>query len=126
MSRRLPRRYGTPRPLSDSRFVPRYAFAVLTETQAALKPFVMERHGDSQYFAQIDMGILAAHLTLAARDEGVSSCILGMFDETKLRAALGIPDTERVRLVVSLGYAQEQDPLRPKIRKPIGETLKFR
>ena len=42
-------------------------------------------------FAPIDIGIAAAHICLAAEDEGLGSCILGWFDENKMRELLSIP-----------------------------------
>ena len=62
----------------------------------------------------MDIGIAAAHLTLAAADQGLGSCLLGWFDEEKLRTLLGLEG--EVRLVMALGYARPGDPLRKKVR----------
>lgn len=99
------------------------ALAVLTETKAELMPGVLKRLENSQYFAQIDLGILAAHLALAATDHGVGSCIIGMFDERKLRETLAISEDETPRLVVALGYPKAEDPLRVKSRKTMEDVL---
>ena len=74
-------------------------------------------------FTPGDLGIVTAHLVLAADAAGVSSCILGWRDEKKLRAALSLPEGTRIPYVVALGYAKEGDPVRPKKRKPTEETL---
>ncbi len=68
-----------------------------------------------KHFPYIDIGIVAAHITLAAADEGIGSCILGWFDEKKLRKLLDIPFRKRILLDIVLGYSTQ--PLREKKRK---------
>lgn len=68
-------------------------------------------------FAHIDVGVAAAHLVLAAEDEGLGSCILGWFDEDKVRKLLGIPSGKRVLLDVVIGYSTQPD--RKKVRKDL-------
>lgn len=70
-------------------------------------------------YRSMDIGIAAAHLTLAAADQGLGSCLLGWFDEEKLRALLGLEG--EVRLVMALGYACPGDPLREKVRPPLSQ-----
>ena len=74
-------------------------------------------------FAPIDIGIAAAHICLAAEDEGLGSCILGWFDENKMRELLSIPSNKRVVLDIVLGYSTQAD--RPKKRKPWDEVVSF-
>ena len=74
-------------------------------------------------FAPIDIGIAVAHLCLAAEDEGLGSCILGWFDEAKMRSLLGIPSSKRVVLDVVIGYSSQPD--RPKKRKRWDEVVSF-
>lgn len=76
-----------------------------------------------QDYRSIDIGIAAAHLTLAAADRGIDSCIIGWFDEKKLKQLLGIKGD--VRLVIALGYAEEGYPLRDKKRKPLDEIAEI-
>ncbi len=72
-------------------------------------------------YRSIDIGILAAYLTAAAADLGLSTCILGWLDDERIRA---LCDLDRpVRLVITLGYAKEGDPLREKRRKPLSELV---
>ena len=42
-------------------------------------------------FPVMDLGIASAYITLAAEDEGIGSCILGWFDEKKIKDLTGIP-----------------------------------
>ena len=74
-------------------------------------------------FAPIDIGIAAAHLCLAAEDEGLGSCILGWFDEGKIRKLLDIPSGKRVVLDIILGYSTQRD--RPKNRKEVEKVVSY-
>ena len=66
-------------------------------------------------YRSIDIGILSAYLTAQAASEGLGSCILGWLDDGKIREICGLDSP--VRLVITLGYAKADDPLRPKKRK---------
>lgn len=57
-----------------------------------------------KYFPLIDIGIVAAHITLAAESEGLGSCILGWFDEKEMKQLAGIPNNKRLLLDIVLGY----------------------
>ena len=74
-------------------------------------------------FPMMDLGIASAYITLAAEDEGVGSCILGWFDEKKIKQLVGIPEKKRLMLIVALGYATK--PKRKKIRKEWGKVVSF-
>lgn len=74
-------------------------------------------------FSQIDVGIAAAHIALAAADEGLGTCILGWFDEKKVKALLKIPSGKKVSLIITLGYSQQ--PTREKKRKAIGDVVRY-
>ncbi len=72
-------------------------------------------------FAQMDLGIVAAHIVLAAEAEGLSSCIVGWFDEDKVKDLLHIPSSKRVWLDIVIGYGTQ--PLRKKSRKSVDKIL---
>ena len=72
-------------------------------------------------YRSIDIGILSAYITAEATAQGLGSCILGWLDDAKLREICGLEGA--VRLVITLGYAKEGDPLRPKKRKDIDELI---
>ncbi|MBE6895534.1 MAG: nitroreductase [Ruminococcaceae bacterium] len=72
-------------------------------------------------YRSIDIGITTAYLTAEATAQGLSTCILGWFDDQKIRKLCGID--EPVRLVISLGYANENDKLREKKRKAFDELV---
>lgn len=74
------------------------------------------KHND---YRSIDIGILAAHISLAAADLGLGSCILGWFDDGAVRELCGLD--KPVRLVITLGYPL--DAHREKKRKPLSELV---
>ncbi len=76
-------------------------------------------------FVRNDLGILTAHLVLAAEAAGVGSCILGWRDEEKLRNLLGLGKEAVVPEVVVLGYPAEGYPVREKKRKPLKDTYQL-
>ena len=75
-------------------------------------------------YRSMDIGIAAAYLTAEAESQGLGTCILGWFDDEKIRKICGLEYP--VRLVITLGYAAEGDPLRPKKRKAMEELVFFK
>ena len=76
-----------------------------------------------KYFPLIDIGIAAAHITLAAESEGLGSCILGWFDEKEIKRLVGIPAGKRLLLDVVVGYAAK--PKRKKSRKDLDKVVSY-
>ena len=74
-------------------------------------------------YRSIDIGIAAAYLTAEAAAQGLGTCILGWFDDEKLRSLCGLENP--VRLVITLGYPKETEKLREKKRKDLTELTKF-
>lgn len=73
-------------------------------------------------YRSIDIGIAAAFLTCEATAQGLGTCILGWFNDKLIREICGIDGT--VRLVVTLGYAKNEDRLRDKKRKDMSRLRK--
>ena len=71
-------------------------------------------------YRSIDIGITTAYLTAEAAAQGLGTCILGWFDDDKIRKLCGIEHP--VRLVITLGYPAD-DTIRPKKRKDIAELV---
>ncbi len=76
-----------------------------------------------KYFPLVDIGIAAAHISLAAESEGLGSCILGWFDEKGIKKFLGIPEKKRLLLDITIGYSMK--PKRPKSRKPKDKVISY-
>jgi nitroreductase len=74
-------------------------------------------------YRSIDIGILSAYITAEAEARCLSSCILGWFDDAKIRKICSLSGS--VRLVITLGYAKDDDKLRPKKRKDIEKLVSF-
>ena len=72
-------------------------------------------------YRSMDIGIACAYLTSEAAAQGLSTCILGWFDDEKVRALCGIDHP--IRLMITLGYAREGDALRAKKRKAMEELV---
>ncbi len=53
----------------------------------------------------MDVGICASHMVNMAKEIGVDSCILGIFDAKKIQSKLGIDD--RISIILALGYPKE-------------------
>jgi nitroreductase len=73
----------------------------------------------------IDIGIAAEHFCLQATELGLGTCMIGWFEEEKIKKLLQIPADKSIGLVISLGYAADGYPLRTKIRKPMDEIVRY-
>jgi nitroreductase len=74
-------------------------------------------------YSLIDIGIATASMVYQAFAEGLGTCILGWFDENRIRKILGIPKSKKVELVLSVGYTE--NTVRKKSRKPAVEVISF-
>ena len=72
---------------------------------------------DKEY-SLLDVGIAVEHFCLQASELGLGTCILGWFDEKKVRKLLKI-ERRRVPLLITVGYPDS--PVRKKVRKKLDE-----
>ena len=75
-------------------------------------------------YRSMDIGIAAAYITAEAAAQGLGSCILGWFEDDKIRRICGLQSP--VRLVITLGYAAGDDKLRVKKRKELGDLVSYK
>ena len=75
-------------------------------------------------FSLIDIGISCDHLTLQAEELGLGSCWIGWFKEKSLKKILDISKNDKVDILISLGYPEEEYQKRKK-RKPLDETREY-
>ena len=75
-------------------------------------------------YRSIDIGIATAYLTAEATAQGLSTCILGWLDSDKICKLCGLQYP--ARLVITLGYAKEDEKLRTKKRKDMNELVSFK
>ncbi|MDR0880939.1 MAG: nitroreductase family protein [Candidatus Adiutrix sp.] len=99
------------------------AFVVVLEEHAVLMPKIRPIL-DSQYFAKGDLGAAVLSICLAAEDQGLGTCILGIYDREKLGQILNIPEYKQFGGVIAVGYPAS-DKVRPKARKTIDEIARF-
>ncbi|MBE5777675.1 MAG: nitroreductase [Clostridiales bacterium] len=76
------------------------------------------KHND---YRSMDIGIMTAYLTAEAAAQGLSTCILGWFDDQAIREICRL--SHPVRLVICLGYAGDKDVQRDKKRKSLDELV---
>lgn len=85
------------------------------------------RRGNGSY-GEIDATIVLTHMTLEAASLGIGSCIVGYFDEGKVRSALQLPGNIHPLLLLPFGYAS--DVAIPSDRhtsyRDISETVEYR
>jgi len=67
-------------------------------------------------YTLMDIGIVALQFCLQATAEGLGTCIMGWFNEKRVKELLQIPKNKRAELIITLGYPSSQI-LRSKIRK---------
>ena len=72
------------------------------------------------HFIEYDIGEFVAYLTLAAKDKGVDSCIIGWVNNEKLNETFSL--SGKCDLVIAFGYA-EDDKVRLKKRKDLKEII---
>ena len=104
-----------------NKFAPDAPILIVISEKPYVKSAAMGAKVTGNDYRSIDIGIAAAYLTAEAAAQGLGTCILGWFDDEKIRKICGIDGT--VRLVITLGYAKDGDPLRPKKRKSMDELV---
>ncbi|MDR0714456.1 MAG: nitroreductase family protein [Bacteroidales bacterium] len=72
-------------------------------------------------YTLMDIGMAVLQFCLQATAEGLGTCIIGWFDEKKVKKTLHIPAGKRAELIIAVGYAVENYPLRNKVRKEMAE-----
>ena len=75
-------------------------------------------------YSSMDIGIACEHIALSAAELGLGTCLMGWFNEEKLKKILEIPKDREIFLVISLGYGSEDTP-RKKVRKNINEIMSY-
>lgn len=75
-------------------------------------------------YTLIDVGIATEHFCLQAASEGLGTCILGWFNEKRVKELLNIPKNKRAELIITVGYPAT-DELRDKIRKNLEDIHSY-
>lgn len=104
------------------------ATAPVIVTMVLEKPKVITEMGGrvkSKEYPLIDIGIAAEHFCLQAEALGLGTCMIGWFDEARMKTLLNVPENKTIGLLITLGYAPEDYPLRKKVRKSFEEVVAF-
>ena len=107
-----------------NKFAPQAPVIIVISEENYVKTAAFGAKIKNNDYRSIDIGIAVAYLTAEATAQGLSTCILGWFDDKKLREICGID--KPVRLVITLGYAKDGDPLRTKKRKAAEELISYK
>lgn len=70
-----------------------------------------------------DLGLHDAYLTLAARNAGYDTLIMGIRDADIIRARLNIPENEEIMSVIAVGRRGAEPSMRP--RRELDEVVRF-
>jgi len=99
------------------------AFFVVLEEHAVLMPGI-RKILDSQYFAKGDLGAAVLTLCYAAEEQGLGTCVLGIYDRERLCELLSIPPEKQFGGLIAVGYPASER-VREKSRRPLGEIARF-
>lgn len=81
---------------------------------------------DNKCSGDLDIGIVSDHMMLAAREKGIGSVMVGLFDPRIISREFNIPDYIEPTALLILGYPKEGflDSARHLTqRKPLGDTV---
>ena len=112
------------RGLGMNKFAVQAPVMIVISEKPYVKTAAMGARVKNNDYRSIDIGIAAAYLTAEATAQGLSSCILGWFDDTNLRPITGLDAP--ARLVITLGYAAPEDKLRSKVRKDLDQLTNWK
>ncbi len=104
-----------------NKFATQAPVAIIISEGAYVKTAALGAKLKNNDYRSIDIGIAAAYLTAEAAAQGLGTCILGWLDDAKLRTITGLD--RPARLIILVGYPKQDDPLRPKVRKPLDELV---
>jgi nitroreductase len=77
-----------------------------------------------RYFPLMDIGMAVENFCLQAAEEGLGTCILGLFSAREVRRALKLPAGRKPRLLITVGRPSSGE-LRIKKRLPIEEISRY-
>ena len=109
------------RGMGMNKFAAQAPVVIVVSEEPYVKSAAMGARVKNNDYRSIDIGIATAYLTAEATAQGLSTCILGWLDDEKIREICDLKYP--VRLVITLGYAKEGDPLRLKKRKDHAELV---
>ena len=108
--------------LGMNKFASQAPVLIVISEEPYVKSAAMGARVKGNDYRSIDIGIAAAYITAEAAAQGLGTCILGWFDDEKIRSICGLKYP--VRLVITLGYPQ--DTQRAKKRKDLSGLVSYK
>ena len=108
--------------LGMNKFAVQAPILIVISEKPYVKSAAMGARVKGNDYRSIDIGIAAAYLTAEAAAQGLGTCILGWFDDSKIRDLCDLDAP--ARLVITLGYPA--DAHRPKKRKDLSELVSYK
>ena len=105
-----------------NKFAPQAPVLIVISEAPYVKSAALGAKVKGNDYRSIDIGIAAAYLTAEAAAQGLGTCILGWFEDEKIRKICGL--SHPVRLVITLGYPA--DTLRAKKRKDLDTLVSYK
>ena len=84
------------------------------ETAPSIMAFVSKKVTPSERFNQYDIGIATGIFLLQAQNIGLSTHIIGGFEQSKVNEILLVPEDYEVMTLVGLGYSDSKMPQRSR------------
>ena len=98
------------------------AFVIITQEHAEIPAANSEAR--KRDFRQYDIGLAVENFCLEATELGLGTCILGVYNEDKLKSNFRIPSHKSIALIIAMGYSAETET-RKKQRKPLEEMITY-
>lgn len=107
-----------------NRFIDQAPVIIAVETlkKAKLAPWLAGLIRNVRY-EMMDVAIATDHLTLKAAELGLGTCWIGWFNETAVKAVLGLPRSAHLDVVITLGWPD--DRARAKSRKEPDQVRRY-
>jgi len=102
---------------------PWFVQASLVIAVCAISSQAWVRESDRFNARLIDAAIVADHLILEAANQGLGTCWVAAFNVGAARSVLQLTDEAEPVIFTPLGYPADQPG--PKIRKPLGELVRY-
>ncbi len=97
------------------------AFVIVTQEHADIPASIPGAWKDFRHF---DIGLMLENFCLEATEQGLGTCILGCFNEEKLKEKFRIPSPKKIALIVAVGYPADPE-IRAKKRRPLEDTITY-
>ena len=76
-------------------------------------------------YKHLDIGMAVENFCLAAAERGIGTCILGWFDEKRVKKVIGVPGIKQIPLLIALGYPAENFQTPEKKRQELSAIISY-